>query len=245
MAAAWQCALFLVFSFYLQLSACWWASLVAQTVTTACNAGDLGSIPESFITEQKFLCTLTPEHAKDFYQKVLQNIGGETLAALRTQEFMSLPHPHLLGEGRGGKGEGRVWADGRGGGHLRGTRRRAGGQKPVWRPKRSSNTPGFHCQGPQPPPSGAWLGTAGGTCCFPAALIPQERLVGVGRRRREQRALTDLTPCCLPWISAGGLCMALWGGLPQWRVPPACCGKGVLSPHCPTLLPAFSRWTFF
>ena len=56
MAAAWQCELFLFF--YSQLTSCSWASLVAQTVKTACNAGDLGSIPESFITERKFLCTL-------------------------------------------------------------------------------------------------------------------------------------------------------------------------------------------
>ena len=50
-------------------------------------------------TEVSLYTTL--EHAKDFYQKVLQNIGGETLAALRTQEFVSLPHPHLLGGGTG------------------------------------------------------------------------------------------------------------------------------------------------
>ena len=121
---------------------------MAQTVTTACNAGDLGSIPESFITEQKFLCTLTPEHAKDFYQKVLQNIGGETLAALRTQEFMSLPHPHLLGEGRGGKREGRVWADGRGGGHLRGTRRRAGGTETSLEAEEEQQHTGLPLPGP-------------------------------------------------------------------------------------------------
>ena len=135
MAAAWQCEF--LFFFYLQLSACWWASLVAQTVTTACNAGDLGSIPESFITEVSLYTTL--EHAKDFYQKVLQNIGGETLAALRTQEFVSLPHPHLLGGGTGSQtGEcrdRRVWADGAGDGicgepgKRRGDRNQFGGRR--------------------------------------------------------------------------------------------------------------------
>jgi len=102
---------------------------VAQTVTTACNAGDLGSIPESFITEVSLYTTL--EHAKDFSQKVLQNIGGETLAALRTQEFVSLPHPHLLGGGTGSQtGEcrdRRVWADGAGEGICGEPGKRRGG----------------------------------------------------------------------------------------------------------------------
>ena len=88
-------------------------------------------------TEVSLYTTL--EHAKDFYQKVLQNIGGETLAALRTQEFVSLPHPHLLGGGTGSQtGEcrdRRVWADGAGEGicgepgKRRGDRNQFGGRR--------------------------------------------------------------------------------------------------------------------
>lgn len=119
---------------------------------------------------------------------MLQNIGGETLAGLWTQEFQSLPHPHTLGGGAEARLE-RVETGECGGEGICGETGNGWGTETSLEAEEEQQHTGLPLPGTTAASLRglkvtARLGTAGGTCFFLAALTLQARLVGVGRREQ-------------------------------------------------------------
>lgn len=182
---------------------------------------------------------------------MLQNVWTLERAA-DPRELQSLPQPHSLW----------VWWEARLGVQQRVDRRSSqpdrepgtlwgAGRRPVWRQKMSRSTLGVHCRGQQPPPSQRSLrdclaGHSWRNLFLSSSTISSGATsLTSGSGKRETRTKGTGVSHSLPSV---GLIFRqevhAWpsGGSLQWRISLPGCGQlQVLSPHLPTLLPAFSQ----